>query len=100
MVFTTYSTTKNRRNNNYVAKYWPIKALQWHATCSKKLTMENVIEETVLTGPSKSEAALISRIPMIPTNLPFQFKRLQFSIQLAFVITINKAQEKTLENAA
>ena len=54
--------------------------------------MENVIEATILTGPSEGEAALTPRIPMIPTDLPFQFKRLQFPIRLAFAITINKAQ--------
>ena len=59
--------------------------------------MENVIEATVLTGPFKGEAVLIPRIPMIPTDLPFPFKRLQFPIRLAFAITINKAQGQSLE---
>ena len=59
--------------------------------------MENVIEGTILTGPFEGEAVLIPRIPMIPTNLPFQFKRLQFPIRLAFAITINKAQGQSLE---
>ena len=54
--------------------------------------MENVIEATILTGPFEDEAVLIPRIPMIPTDLTFQFKRLQFAIRLAFAITINKAQ--------
>ena len=57
-----------------------------------KKTMENLIEATSLTGPFEGEAVLIPRIPMIPTDLPFQFKRLQFPIRLAFAITINKAQ--------
>ncbi|KAK1334663.1 LOW QUALITY PROTEIN: hypothetical protein QTO34_005671 [Cnephaeus nilssonii] len=43
------------------------------------------------------EDVLISRIPMIPTDMPFQFKRLQFPIRLAFAITINKAQGQSLE---
>ena len=34
---------------------------------------------------------------MIPTVMSFQFKRLQFLIRLAFVITINKAQGQSLE---
>ena len=34
---------------------------------------------------------------MTPTNMSFQFKRLQFPIWLAFAITINKAQGQSLE---
>ena len=34
---------------------------------------------------------------MIPTDMSFQFKRLQFPIQLASAITINKAQGQSLE---
>ena len=37
------------------------------------------------------------RIPMIPTDMLFQFKRLRFPIRLAFAITINKAQGQSLE---
>lgn len=59
--------------------------------------MSNVVEATILTGPFKGEDVLIPRIPMIPTDMPFQFKRLQFPIRLAFAITINKAQGQSLE---
>ena len=62
-----------------------------------KKTMENLIEATILTGPYEGEAVLIPRIPMIPTDLLFQFKRLQFPIRLVFAITINKAQGQSLE---
>ena len=94
---TTPATTKNRRTNNTFKKYQPTKALQWHATCRKKKTMENLIDATILTGPYEGEAVLIPRIPMIPTDLLFQFKRLQFPIRLAFATTINKAQGQSLE---
>ncbi|GBM81803.1 hypothetical protein AVEN_145969-1 [Araneus ventricosus] len=62
----------------------------------KKL-MNNVVEATILTGSFKGEDVLIPRIPMIPTDTPFKFKRLQFPIRLLFAITINKAQDKFLE---
>ncbi|GBM81142.1 hypothetical protein AVEN_191286-1 [Araneus ventricosus] len=62
----------------------------------KKL-MNNVVEATILTGPFKGEDVLIPRIPMIPTDTPLKFKRLQFPIRLAFAITINKAQGQSLE---
>jgi hypothetical protein len=38
----------------------------------KKL-MSNVVQATILTGPLKGEDVLIPRIPMIPTDMPFQF---------------------------
>jgi hypothetical protein len=36
---------------------------------------------------------LISRMLMNPIGIPLQFKKLQFPIEVSFVITINKAQE-------
>ena len=59
--------------------------------------MGNVIKATILTGPFDGEAVLIPHISKIPTDLPFQFKRLQFPIRLAFAITINNAQGQSLE---
>jgi ATP-dependent DNA helicase PIF1 len=43
----------------------------------KKL-MSNVVEATIVTGQVKGEDVLIPRIPMIPTDMPIQFKRVQF----------------------
>uniref|UniRef100_A0A8R1TSM1 ATP-dependent DNA helicase n=1 Tax=Onchocerca volvulus TaxID=6282 RepID=A0A8R1TSM1_ONCVO len=62
----------------------------------KKL-MSNVVEATILTVLFKCEDILIPRIAMIPTDMPFQFKRLQFLILLPFAFTINKAQGQSLE---
>ncbi|KAK9872125.1 hypothetical protein WA026_016177 [Henosepilachna vigintioctopunctata] len=62
----------------------------------KKL-MNNVIEGTIIKGKYKGEDVLIPRIPMIPTDLPFDFKRLQFPVRLAFSMTINKSQGQSLE---
>jgi ATP-dependent DNA helicase PIF1 len=54
----------------------------------------NIIEAVILTGPAKGEIAFIPRIPMIPSDLPFSFKRLQFPVKVSFAITINKAQSQ------
>ena len=62
-----------------------------------KRLRNNVIEAIILTGPGKGELAFIPRIPMIPSDSPFQFKRLQFPIKLSFAITINKSQGQTIK---
>ncbi|XP_014217457.1 uncharacterized protein LOC106645984 [Copidosoma floridanum] len=55
----------------------------------------NVIEATILTGPASGQIAFIPRIWMIPTDLPFQFKRLQFPVKVSFAMTINESQGQT-----
>jgi len=40
----------------------------------------------------KGEDVLLPLIQMIPTDMPFEIKRLKFPVRLAFEITINKAQ--------
>lgn len=62
-----------------------------------KVMRDNIIEATILTGPAAGEIAFIPHISMILTNLPFQFKRLQFPIKDSFAITINKAQGQTFQ---
>ena len=54
----------------------------------------NVIEVTLLHGPSAGQRVLIPRIPLVrsDTDLPFQFKRLQFPIRPCFSMTISQAQ--------
>ncbi|GFX79123.1 ATP-dependent DNA helicase [Trichonephila clavipes] len=64
---------------------------------SVKKMMNNVIEATILTGKFKGEDVLLPRTPMIPTDMPFEFKRLQFPVRLAFAMTINKAQRQSLQ---
>lgn len=59
--------------------------------------MPNLIEATILTGKAKGENVLIPRIPLIPTDMPFEFKRLQFPVRLSFAISINKAQGQTFQ---
>lgn len=62
-----------------------------------KRLMHNLIEATILKGKYKGEDVLIPRIPIIPSDMPFNFKRLQFPIRLAFAMTINKSQGQSLE---
>ena len=57
----------------------------------KKL-MPHLIQATILCGISKGEDVLIPRIPIIPSDLPFNFKRLQFPVRLCFAMSINKSQ--------
>ncbi|MEE6467607.1 hypothetical protein FKM82_007336 [Ascaphus truei] len=64
--------------------------------CIKSL-MPNLIEATILTGKATGEDVFIPRIPLIPTDMPFNFKRLQFPLRLAFAITINKSQGQSIK---
>lgn len=52
----------------------------------KKL-MNNLIEATILIESHKGEDVLLPRLPLIPTDMAFQFKRLQFPIRLEFAMT-------------
>lgn len=61
----------------------------------KKL-MPHVIEATILTGCGAGETVFVPRIPHIPSDLMFRFKRLQFPLRLSFAMSINKAQGQTL----
>ena len=60
-----------------------------------KNLMPHVIEATILTGASEGEDVFIPRIPMIPSDLPFNFKRVQFPIRPCFAMSINKSQGET-----
>ncbi|GFW18638.1 ATP-dependent DNA helicase [Trichonephila clavipes] len=56
--------------------------------------MGNILEATILIVKFQGEVVLLPRIPMIPSDSPLPFKRLQFPIRLAFATTINKSQGK------
>ena len=55
--------------------------------------MKNIIEATILNGQFRAENVLLPRIPIIPTDMPIEFKRVQFPIRLVFAMTINKSQD-------
>jgi hypothetical protein len=60
--------------------------------------MNDIIEATILNVKFKGEKVLLPRIPMILTDMSFEFKHLQYPVRLAFAMTINKAQGLYLEN--
>ncbi|CAH0407953.1 unnamed protein product [Chilo suppressalis] len=59
----------------------------------------HAIEAEILTGCGVGEAVFIPRIPLIPHNFAFQFKRVQFPVSVCFAMTINKSQGQTLRAA-
>ena len=66
--------------------------------CVKNL-YSHLTEATILTGCAKGKDVFIPRIPLIPTDLLFDFKRIQFPVHLAFAMSINKAQGQSLKIA-
>jgi len=50
-----------------------------------------------MIGMEKGENVLNPWIPVIVTDLSFQFQRLQFFLKAAFEMTVNKAQGQTLK---
>ncbi len=64
-----------------------------------KKMMPHLIEATILTGCGAGEDVFIPRIPIIPSDMAFEFKRLQFPIRLSFAMSINKSQGQTLKVA-
>lgn len=55
-----------------------------------KALHKNVIEAIVITGCARGDIVLIPRITLIPTDYPFEFKRIQFPLKVCFAMAINK----------
>ena len=53
--------------------------------------MGNILERAVLSGKFQGEVVLLLQNPMIPSDSPIPFNRLQFPIRLAFAMTINNS---------
>ncbi|XP_053595510.1 uncharacterized protein LOC128667831 [Microplitis demolitor] len=60
---------------------------------------KNIIEATILTGKHEGEVVFIPRIPLVPSDYHFNFKRLQFPVRVCYAMTINKAQGQSLKLA-
>ena len=59
----------------------------------------NTIEARIFHGRYVGHDIIIPHIPLIPSNstLPFEFRRLQFPVELCFAMTINKSQGQTFK---
>jgi hypothetical protein len=64
-----------------------------------KYLYSHLIEATILTGCAKDKDVFIPRIPLMATDLPFNFKRIQFAVCIAFAMSINKTQGQSLKIA-
>lgn len=67
----------------------------------KKCLKNNIICQ-ILCGSQAGSLHIIPRIEMMPTDTkwPFDFKRVQFSVQLCFAMTINKSQGQSMDNVS
>ena len=59
----------------------------------------NIVEAIINSGCGTGETVFIPKIPLVPSNHPFKFERLQFPLRLCFAMTINKSQGQTLKIA-
>lgn len=64
-----------------------------------KALLKHVIEATIFTGVAQGETVFIPRIPLIPVDYHFKFKRRQFPVKICYAMTINKAQGQSLKVA-
>jgi ATP-dependent DNA helicase PIF1 len=55
-----------------------------------------LIEATIAAGEFAGQTVMIPRIPLLPSDCPFEFRRLQFPVALSFAMSINKSQGQTL----
>ena len=57
------------------------------------------MEAIILSGWGKEGDLFFQRIPIFPTNMPFDFERLQFPIRLRFAKSIKKIPRSEVEGS-
>ncbi|XP_008178533.1 uncharacterized protein LOC103307889 [Acyrthosiphon pisum] len=63
------------------------------------MLLRNLHPPKLCNGCAQGESTIIPRIPLLSSNYPFEFKRLQFPIKVSFSMTINKSQGQSLKIA-
>jgi hypothetical protein len=53
----------------------------------------------IKTGSARSEFIFILPIPMIPSNYPLQFNKIQYPVNVCFAMIINELQGQLLKTA-
>ncbi len=64
-----------------------------------KQVLRHIIEATIITGCAKGQNVFIPRILLMPSDTPFDFRRLQLPLKLCFAMSINKAHGQSLRVA-
>uniref|UniRef100_A0A0L8IHU4 DNA helicase Pif1-like 2B domain-containing protein n=1 Tax=Octopus bimaculoides TaxID=37653 RepID=A0A0L8IHU4_OCTBM len=59
-----------------------------------KKMMPTVLETTILTGKASGEPVFIPRSLLIPSDMSFQYKRLQFPLKLSFAMSSGAVLER------
>ena len=59
----------------------------------------HVVQAKIISAAGRGESVFIPTIPLIPTDLPFEFKRTQIAVRVCFALTINKSQGQSLKVA-
>lgn len=82
--FTAKFTVEGGIDPNHIAKSESFEIVQHYAIVRQ--------ESDEQCDSSERKLSLIPRIPIIPTDFPFQFKLIQFTVRLAFAMIMNKSQ--------